>query len=67
MRTSYFYPVDLERDEDGRWVARLADFPGYITDGATRAEALTEAADLLEEALAYAILECSAPPAAAPG
>ncbi len=48
----FAFPVDLEPDEDGRIVARVADVPGCVTDGANRAEALHEAGDALEEALA---------------
>jgi len=48
----FAFPVDLEPDEDGRIVARVADVPGCVTDGASRAEALHEASDALEEALA---------------
>jgi antitoxin HicB len=49
------YPVELETDEGGRVVARVPDLPGCVTDGADRAEALREAADALEEALAALI------------
>jgi antitoxin HicB len=50
--TRLAFPVDLGTDEDGRVVARVADVPGCVTDGATRYEALAEAADALEEAIA---------------
>ncbi len=50
--TRLAFPVDLETDEDGRVVARVADVPGCVTDGASRDEALAEAADALEEAIA---------------
>jgi len=53
--TRLAFPVDLRTDEDGRVVARVADVPGCVTDGASRAEALAEAADALEEALAALI------------
>lgn len=56
MDTNRFaFPVDLEPDEDGRIVARVAEVPGCVTDGATQAEALHEADDALEEALAVLI------------
>lgn len=51
----FAFPVDLEPDEDDRVVARVADVPGCVTDGATREEALHEADDALEEALAVLI------------
>ena len=51
----FAFPVDLEPDENGRIVARVPDVPGCVTDGAGREEALREAADALEEALAVLI------------
>lgn len=52
MTRRYSYPVDMETDETGRVVACFADLPGAATDGADRKEALAEAADCLEEAIA---------------
>jgi antitoxin HicB len=46
------YEVKLSRDEDGRYLVRFPDIPEALTDGATREEALAEAADALAEALA---------------
>ncbi len=72
----YLYPVDIRTDEDGRHVVLFPDLPECMTDGADRAEALTEAIDALEESLAYRIndkLEIPAPsphrgrPVVAPG
>jgi antitoxin HicB len=53
----YGYAVDLDVDEEGRVVARVADVVGCVTDGADRGEALAEAVDALEEALAAAMEE----------
>ncbi len=53
--TRFAFPVDLTPDEDGRMVARVPDVPGCVTDGAMREEALHEAGDALEEALAVLI------------
>lgn len=50
--TRYTYPVDLTEDEDGRVLAVFPDLAGTATDGADRAEALAEAGDCLDEALA---------------
>ena len=52
MIERYAYRVDLVTDEDGRVMARFPDLPGAATDGADRADALIEAADCLEEAIA---------------
>ncbi len=43
IATRFAFPVDLETDQDGRVVARVADVPGCVTDGATQDEALHEA------------------------
>lgn len=72
----YLYPVDISTDEDGRHLVLFPDLPECMTDGADRAEALTEAIDALEASLAYRInykLEIPAPsphrgrPVVAPG
>ena len=47
----YAYPVTLERDEAGRFVASFPDVPEALTDGADEAEALGEARDALRAAL----------------
>lgn len=53
--THFVYPVRLSRDEDGRVLVEFPDFPFAVTDGADVEEALVEASDCLEEALAYHI------------
>ncbi len=32
--------VEIEREDDGRWVAEVVDLPGTLAYGATRSEAL---------------------------
>jgi antitoxin HicB len=54
-QTIFTYPATLEPDEDGRPVVTFPDLPGAVTDGANEAEALSEAADCLSEALATRI------------
>lgn len=49
------YPVDLVPQEDGSILARFVDFPEALTEGDDEAEALREAADALEEAVATRI------------
>jgi len=52
MRATVFaYPAILKKDAEGRFVVRFPDLPEALTDGATEAEALHEAADALSEAL----------------
>lgn len=48
----FIYPVTLDKDEDGRIVASFSDFPECLTDGKNDKEALKEAQDALEEAIA---------------
>lgn len=35
--------VDVEREDDGRWIAEVADLPGVLAYGATRDEAIERA------------------------
>lgn len=43
--------IELEREDDGRWIAEISDLPGAIAYGASREEAITKA-----EALAFRVL-----------
>lgn len=62
----FAYPVDLKTDEAGRVMASIRDLRGCHTDGADQAEALTEAADAVNEALAALMLEGADIPAPSP-
>ena len=62
MPDTFNYPVEIERDEDGRFVVTFPDFGWGATDGATRDEALDEAKDLLRELIATTIREGQALP-----
>jgi antitoxin HicB len=62
----YAYPARLRRDEDGRFVVSFPDLPEALTDGASLAEALAEAADCLSEALMSRIVDGEAIPAPSP-
>ena len=57
MPDTYNYPVEIEQDEDGRYVVTFLDFGWGATDGATRDEALGEARDLLRELIAATMRE----------
>ncbi|HQI76524.1 MAG TPA: hypothetical protein PK384_08450 [Candidatus Latescibacteria bacterium] len=35
--------IELEREEDGRWIAEIPDIPGVMVYGATRNEAISKA------------------------
>ena len=52
----YVYPAKLTKDEEG-FTATFRDVPEAITYGDTKKEALDNAADALEEAIATYILE----------
>ena len=57
MSDTYNYPVEVERDEDGRYVVAFPDFGWGASDGATLDEALAEARDLLRELIAATMRE----------
>ncbi|HXP72755.1 MAG TPA: type II toxin-antitoxin system HicB family antitoxin [Stellaceae bacterium] len=50
------YPARLRRDGAGRILVKFRDLPEALTDGADADEALREAADCLDEAIAGRIL-----------
>ncbi|HJU20380.1 MAG TPA: type II toxin-antitoxin system HicB family antitoxin [Stellaceae bacterium] len=52
MERRFEYPAKIERDEAGFFLLTFPDFPEAATDGRSREEALAEAADCLEEAVA---------------
>jgi predicted RNase H-like HicB family nuclease len=45
------FNVEVEREDDGRWIAEVTDLPGALAYGKTREEAVTRA-----EALALRIM-----------
>jgi len=58
MRAIVFaYPATLTRDSGRRVLVRFPDLPEALTDGASEAEALREAADALSEALMSRIID----------
>ena len=52
MATRYSYPMDLHKEPEGGYSVAFPDFHEAFTDGDTLAEAVAEATDCLEEALA---------------
>lgn len=46
------YRVKIERDEDGAFIAEVPALPGCISQGKTRAEALTNVKEAIEAYLA---------------
>jgi len=53
----FAYPASFRRDEGGRILVSLTDFPRSHTDGRDRAEALEEAGDLLGSVIAQHLTE----------
>ena len=49
------YPIRLNRDNDGTYLATSKDFPEFTTFGEDREDALRHAVDALEEAIAARI------------
>ena len=45
------FELDIEREDDGRWIAEVVDLPGALADGETRDRALGAA-----EALALCVI-----------
>ena len=62
----FTYPCTLRKDSEGRFVVRFRDVPEALTDGATKDEALSEAADCLGAALAGYMLEGRSLPVPSP-
>jgi antitoxin HicB len=53
----FTYPAKIEKDEAGFFLVKFLDIPFAATDGKTMAEALEEARDCLEEAIAVSIAD----------
>ena len=45
------FTIEVEREEDGRWIAEIAEIPGAMTYGTSRDEAIAKV-----EALALRVL-----------
>ncbi len=47
--------IEVEREEDGRWIAEVPDLPGVLAYGASEAEARNKAAALALRVIADGI------------
>ncbi len=56
MNRYFDYPIKTTKAEEGGYVVTFPDFPEAITQGDTLEEAVSEAADCLEEAIANRII-----------
>lgn len=67
------FAIEIEREEDGRWIAEVPELPGVLAYGATERAAIAAAealalrvlADRLEQGEADAALSITFTPAAA--
>ena len=48
----FMYAVEVEQEEDGRWIAEVPDLPGVLTYGQSREEAVRKAQALSLRVLA---------------
>ena len=46
------FQIELEREEDGRWIAEVLDLPGVLAYGTTQKEAVTAVQTLAHRVLA---------------
>ena len=46
------FTVEIEREDDGRWISEVTDLPGVLAYGSTRDEAFAKAKALAFRALA---------------
>ena len=55
MSSQFHYPVKLTKQKEGGYLVRFPDLPEAITQGENKDDALNEAVDCLEEAIAHRI------------
>lgn len=46
------FEIDLDREEDGRWIAEILNLPGVLAYGATQGEARVKAQTIAAEVIA---------------
>ncbi|MDP4007254.1 MAG: type II toxin-antitoxin system HicB family antitoxin [bacterium] len=57
------FAIEVEREEDGRWIVEIPDVPGAMAYGTTRAEALRRAYAVALRTLADTVEQGSMPSA----
>jgi predicted RNase H-like HicB family nuclease len=55
--TAMEFEIDLDREEDGRWIAEVVALPGVLAYGTTREEARDKARDLANRLIAERVKE----------
>jgi predicted RNase H-like HicB family nuclease len=58
---SVSFPIELDREEDGRWIADIPDLPGVLCYGTTRDEAMARVQALALRVLAERLEQAEAP------
>jgi predicted RNase H-like HicB family nuclease len=56
--------IDLDREEDGRWIAEAVELPGVMCYGQSRDEAISHAERLANEVIEDRIAHGELPPSA---
>jgi predicted RNase H-like HicB family nuclease len=56
--------IELDREDDGRWIAEALELPGVIAYGATREEAISRTERLAIEVIEDRIAHAELPPSA---
>jgi predicted RNase H-like HicB family nuclease len=56
--------IELDREDDGRWIAEALELPGVMSYGETREEAISNTERLAIEVIADRIKHGELPPAA---
>ena len=56
--------IELDREEDGRWIAEALELHGVMTYGSTREEAISSTEKLAIEVIADRIKHSELPPSA---
>jgi hypothetical protein len=57
-------PIELDREEDGRWIAEALELPGVMSYGATREEAISNTESWRSRSLltGFGMGNCPPPP-----
>jgi predicted RNase H-like HicB family nuclease len=59
---SYRFAIEIDREDDGRWIAEVPDLPGVLAYGATEAAAVAAAQALALRVLADRLEHGESPP-----
>jgi len=52
MRCGVTFKIEIDREDDGRWIADIPELPGVMCYGATKEEAISAVEALEQEILA---------------